>query len=953
MRHLILAAVIAAILFPVITSAAYIDPNLIVEMDQAGDDYVSVLIIMKDKVDLDDMVATLSRKHASLASRHYDVITALQEKAALAQTAILSSLAGAQAASQVKNVKSFWISNMIAVQVRPAFVERIAARADVKSVLLDPPIELIEPVSKSPAPPRTIALVENGVLSARAPEMWALGYDGSTALACDQDTGADGTHVAFANRWLGLEVPPAQAWFDPLGNETFPTESWGNDHGTHTLGTMVGNDGMGNQIGMAPAAKWIGTKTIDTGGEILSDAVAAFQWSADPDGNPATMDDVPDVINNSWGLSRNYYGDCRPDFNDAIDAAEAAGVVVVFAAGNEGPETESLRSPGNRIATAVSSFAVGALEQDGETIADFSSRGPSDCDHATIKPEVSAVGVDVRSAMPGDEYQIMSGTSMACPHVAGAVLLLRDAFPDTPPEDVKWALYITAVDLGVPGEDNTFGRGRIDVMEAYAYLLSNTDCDRDGDTFDSEGDCGGNDCNDYDPDIHPGHAEICGDNKDNDCNDLIDADDPGVVVTDPEVCGDGADNNCNNLVDYEDPACLMGGPDAFGYTWDYSEPYVWNDVSDGALGPQADDVASSPVSLGFNFAFYTDFFDATHVTTNGHVSFSGETRPGMECEESQIFMANFAGLWLDLDTTSVGAIYYKTTGEAPTRHFTTQWDAVPVFGDSGNTGTFQVVLEEGSNDIIIYIQDGYVGKSNNILIRGSETGHYLSSHCGEFMPANGMAVRFKYPGQAYCLGCWIDGICFSDDAKKPYDPCLICDVDQSQEIWSHNDGVSCDDGAFCNGNDQCQGGTCSDHDGDPCSDDGLFCNGEEYCDELADGCDRQNAPDCVDDGLWCNGEEFCDEDNNECGHRDGLDCPGDDVFCNGEESCDEESKECLSGGNPCLDGQICDEENGECITPTDDDSDDDASDDDTDVSFADDDDDDDNDDSGGKICSFL
>ncbi len=998
MRYLISIVVIAAMAVPVVAAAAFIDPNLDIEMEAAGDDYVPVLIFMKDKVAVNELVASLEKEKASFARRHYEVVTQLKEKSAATQKGILSALA----ANDAKSIRSFWIGNMIAARLRPVAVEAIAARADVKSVMLDPPIELIEPVSKHPDTRGVAADVEIGITATRAPEMWALGYDGSTAIACDQDTGADGTHPAFADRWLGLEVPPEQAWFDPLDNETFPTEATGRDHGTHTLGTMVGDDGAGNQIGMAPAAKWIGAKTIDAGGDIFSDAVAAFQWAADPDGNPATTDDVPDVINNSWGLSPWYYGGCLSDFNDSIDAAEAAGVVVIFAAGNEGPDSESLRSPANRISTLINVLAVGALQEDAETIADFSSRGPSDCDSSTIKPEVCAVGVEVRSAMPGGDYQTMSGTSMAAPHVSGAVLLLRDAFPDASPEDIKWALYITAVDLGDPGEDNTYGRGRIDVMEAYYYLLNNHDCDRDIDNYDSQGDCGGNDCNDYDPDIHPDHVEICGDNKDNDCNGLVDADDPGVDQSNPEICGDGRDNNCNGDVDYADAACAAGGPDAFGYTWDYSEPFVWNDVSDGLSGPHDDEGVSDPIDLGFDFAFYGEYLDLARVTTNGHITFADETHWQVYCDESQFYLNSIAGLWLDLANYYSGEIYYKTVGEAPNRSFVAQWDEVPTYYDDSNTGTFQVVLEEGTNDVIVYIDDGYVDKLSNIFIRGTQDGHYLSSHCGEFMPENGMAVRFKYPDEAHCAGCWIDGMCYADGAAKFHDPCLICDLDQSSDSWSNNvDGLSCDDGVWCNGDDQCASGVCSTHDGDPCGDDGTWCNGEEYCDEDADSCKRQNAPDCSDDGVWCNGEEYCDENNDECSHKnapecpddglfcngaefcdeenrdcgvkdipdcsdDGLwcngeefcdeendecgrwgalECPDDGVWCNGEEACDEQSKNCANSGNPCGEDQQCDEEYQECVNPGDDDS---ANDDDI---AGDDDDDDDS--SDGSSCSFI
>ncbi|MDP8223092.1 MAG: S8 family serine peptidase, partial [Candidatus Lernaella stagnicola] len=474
-RFIIVLSTTLVLLLAGVAQAAWVDPGLEQEIAEVGQqEWVNVYVTLKDQVNLRALDAEMDAIGAGRALRHYEVITRLQDLAAESQEMFLAELRTAKQQRVINHIKPFWISNSVALTIKPSYLPQLAKHPDVLSVYLDYPIGLIEPVATGdPQPATTGKGIENGVVNTRAPELWALGIDGTGALACDQDTGADGSHPAFADRWRGLDpgVDPGHAWFDPLEHETFPTESGWNTHGTHTLGTMIGDDGGDNQIGVAPGAKWIGAKTIDTGGDIFSDAVAGFQWMADPDGNPGTIEDVPDVVNNSWGLHPGYYGSCLDDFNASIDAAEAAGVVVVFAAGNEGPGSQSLRSPGNRIASDYNVFSIAALNQDGVSAASFSSRGPSDCDGSTIKPEVSAVGVDVRSSQPGNTYATMSGTSMATPHVAGTVLLLRQAFPDATPDQIKEALYMTAVDLGDPGEDNTFGMGRIDVVEAHAYLM--------------------------------------------------------------------------------------------------------------------------------------------------------------------------------------------------------------------------------------------------------------------------------------------------------------------------------------------------------------------------------------------------------------------------------------------------------------------------------------------------
>ena len=152
-----------------------------------------------------------------------------------------------------------------------------------------------------------------------------------------------------------------------------------------------------------------------------------------------------------------------------MDAAEASTVVYVWAAGNEG--TTGPRVPADRIDSPTNSFTVGALNAGSLTIASFSSRGPSPCDRLTKKPEVSARGVSVRSATPNNGYSQLSGTSMACPHVAGAVVLLRDVWSEITVTRVKELLMETADDLGAVGEDNDYGHGRINLKTAFDKLV--------------------------------------------------------------------------------------------------------------------------------------------------------------------------------------------------------------------------------------------------------------------------------------------------------------------------------------------------------------------------------------------------------------------------------------------------------------------------------------------------
>lgn len=435
--------------------------------------FVKGIIVLSEQADIKGLTRELDALKADLQWRHETIIWVLQDTAQETQGNLIAKLDEYKRQGSVKNYTPFWIANMIAVEAKPAVFYKLAKRSEVSIITYDYKIGLIAPVSVGETTYDLGKSVENGLVVIRAPELWSIGITGAGTIVCNLDTGVDGTHPALSARWRGLVpgVPASAAWYDPVTSTNFPFDS--GSHGTHTMGTITGKAGD-TIVGVAYDAKWIAAGVIDRVSidQTLQDAIKAFQWAADPDGNPATTDDIPDVISNSWGLIPITHGvpECDSSLWAVIDNVEAAGSIVVFAAGNEGPSAGSLRTPADRIASPVNVFAVGALNQNGTTIADFSSRGPSDCDDVTVKPEVTAVGVDVRSSVPGGGYSTMSGTSMATPHVAGAIALLRQAHPNATADQVKTALYMSAFDLGASGEDNTFGRGRIDLVEALAYM---------------------------------------------------------------------------------------------------------------------------------------------------------------------------------------------------------------------------------------------------------------------------------------------------------------------------------------------------------------------------------------------------------------------------------------------------------------------------------------------------
>ena len=463
--------------------AGEIDADLAATLQKADPNAViSTLVYLDDRVDLAAITAQADAQQATLAERHETIVRALSQKAQATQAQLAAHLNQLQSVGRIADFETYWIANVIRVDAVPDEIITLSERDDVERVYSNYPIELIEPVERKPIVGQRAAMaggVEPGVEAVRAPEVWDLGITGDGALVATLDTGVDGSHPALASRWRGLDPAyagnPGWAFFDPVTNWQFPQDS--GSHGTHTMGSVCGGP-PGDSVGVAPGAEWIHAAVIDRGGGIdqtVSDAILAFQWLIDPDGNPGTNFDVPDVCSNSWGLA-DFHGvpDCDETFWTFLDACEAAGIVIIFSAGNEG--FSGLRRPADRATDDYRTMAVAAVNANNPSypIAGFSSRGPTFCTpggQAAIKPDIAAPGENVVSSVPNNGYSSFSGTSMASPHINGVVALMRQANPDISVEQVKQIIYDTALDLGSPGEDNDYGWGMVDAFEAVLSAL--------------------------------------------------------------------------------------------------------------------------------------------------------------------------------------------------------------------------------------------------------------------------------------------------------------------------------------------------------------------------------------------------------------------------------------------------------------------------------------------------
>ena len=492
-------------------SAATITPDLQTVLDSAvPSQKVDVIVILKDRVNLDNY------RDSDIRLRRNRILTALKDKANRTQTPVLDFLL----ARNSEKVVSLWLINGIGVTVRAGVIPLLARLPAVEEIRLNFSIPLAAP---GPAPASSTP-AEWNLDAVRAPDLWALGHTGQGIVIGSMDTGVDYRHLDLAGRWRG--GPSPNSWYDPnLEHTTVPVDVHG--HGTQTMGVMVGGDAipvpMHSAIGVAPGAQWIAAKIFNDSGYASILAIhQGFQWMLDPDNNPAT-DDAPHVVNNSWGYP-DKVNECFLEFQPDILALRAAGIAVVFSAGNSGPGTATSVPPANN----PESFAVGSVAFD-QTLAWDSSQGPSPCViQDDFFPEVVAPGVNIKTAdlTGGIDFDAVAwgfGTSFAAPHVSGAMALLMGAFPGKTLAELETALKNTAQDLGDSGPDDQYGYGQIDVLAAYRSLVPCTDSDNDG--FYAEPACDVEpDCDDNDPDIYPGAPEInpppgyIGDGIDQDCN---------------------------------------------------------------------------------------------------------------------------------------------------------------------------------------------------------------------------------------------------------------------------------------------------------------------------------------------------------------------------------------------------------------------------------------------------
>ncbi len=481
---LLVGLVVALIVSPQLVRAsdwqAEVDPWILETASSKGE--TEFIVFLTEQADL--RLAQSLQTKLEKGTYVFEALSATADRTQVPVIAALDEL-GAE-------YRSYWVANMIWVRGDLSVVEKMARRADVAHVYANPSVRMQMP-EQAIGPDKAPDAIEWNITKVNADDVWDLGYTGQGVVIGGQDTGYDWDHPALKSQYRGWDGNSADhnySWHDSIhsgggtcgSDSSEPCDDHG--HGTHTMGTMVGDDGGSNQIGMAPGARWISCRNMDQGNGTPITYAECYQWFVAPtdlndqNPNPAL---APHAINNSWRCPVSE-GCTDPNvLLTVVDNVRAAGILSAHSAANDGPGCSTIDAPA---AIYDGSFTVAATSSS-DAVASFSSRGPVTVDGSNRrKPDIAAPGVSIRSSARGGGYVGgWNGTSMAAPHVAGQAALMISANPSLAGqvEELESIMEQTAFPIsstqncgGIPGNvipNNIFGHGRIDALASVEEIL--------------------------------------------------------------------------------------------------------------------------------------------------------------------------------------------------------------------------------------------------------------------------------------------------------------------------------------------------------------------------------------------------------------------------------------------------------------------------------------------------
>jgi subtilisin family serine protease len=696
-------------------AAAKISPDLLDSFAKAGPGgKVHYWVILADQAD-----TTNNIPNSQWADKGWYVYNTLTDKADSTQKPLLDKLNTLKQAGSVTSIKSFWIVNFISVTGDLDSARAMAAESAVsllqlpengmtyddagsgahfyspqaadalKSALAD--IQM----ASAQANPLAPLLVQPNIEDVHAPEAWALGYDGTGIVLGTMDSGVRWTHEALTGSYRGNVDPPDPLhihdydWFDGYNISNTPIDQAG--HGSHTMGTALGvspNPTYGN-IGVAKGSTWITVRICGLGGSDQCDGDAifeGFQWTLAPtrvDGTGPRPDLRPRISSNSWGGGP---GTCDPQANLAVQNWVNAGIFPDFANGNAGPNAGTVSEP----ASGPLAWGTGALVTNVSNwvIANFSSRGPSQCD-GTIRPMAVAPGVAICSSVNTSDTAYScgySGTSMATPHIAGAVAILLEKNPYLTSAQLMFALTSTAYMSPTWGmvPNNNYGWGLIRIDAALNSIPAGATA-----TPTATG-----------TPPTPTHT----------------------ATPSPTVC-------VSNYVISTATATIIPG------------------VQD--TGNHCDD-CTTDVSFPFPLTFYGTQYDSGKVSSNGSLQFTGESSdPGNRCMPKAAYEATAFLYQNDLCTgpcapsTCTGCgVFSATLGTAPNRTYLLEWRA-DLYGTNSSSNSEIIFYENNPNLIsMVYGPNSDNGANEVSGVQYGSSGPYTQFSCSMAMLTNGLKVNY-------------------------------------------------------------------------------------------------------------------------------------------------------------------------------------------------------------------
>ena len=394
-----------------------------------------------------EFIVTLKAEADLTKVKPEDVVDTLRDTSEKSQESLISFVERKVKDGDISEYSSFFIINSIYIKGRAELIEKIARRSDVESIRLNHTIvsDKEEIVKRKSSLSEVTSYVPWNLESIQADRVTKTGKNIVVGII---DSGVNANHPELQDALLSGGF---KDFVEPSNTE--PKDETG--HGTHVAGTI-----LGRTIGIAKDAKLVVARVFNKEGEASDEGLlAAGQW---------ILEKKPQVVNNSWGGNRD-----DSFYDDIVKKWKAAGIVPIFSSGNTGEYNAggegSIGSPGS----LEDSFSVGALTKD-DKLAKFSLRGPSKHTNK-FKPEISAPGVNILSADYKGGYVLKTGTSMAAPHVTGAVALILEANGNLSVDKVEDILKSTATPLTddhyINSPNMGYGYGKLNVFKAVEAAL--------------------------------------------------------------------------------------------------------------------------------------------------------------------------------------------------------------------------------------------------------------------------------------------------------------------------------------------------------------------------------------------------------------------------------------------------------------------------------------------------